>query len=72
LHTSYGIVMWELLTREIPYDALSPAAVAVAVVSEMRRPKMPEQHDLLDTYIEYCLSHPLLFSILNLFNTKLE
>jgi len=51
--------MWELLTREIPYGAMSPAAVAVAVVSEMRRPKMPEQHDLLDTYIEYCLSHPL-------------
>jgi class 3 adenylate cyclase len=39
---SFGIILWELLTREQPYMGLSPAAVAVAVIRDNIRPRMPE------------------------------
>jgi class 3 adenylate cyclase len=39
---SFGIILWELLTREQPYVGLSPAAVAVAVIRDGIRPPMPE------------------------------
>ncbi len=34
--------MWELLTRQQPYETLSPAAVAVAVIRDQLRPTVPE------------------------------
>jgi len=39
---SLGIIMWELLTHERPYGAMAPAAVAVAVLTRMMRPKIPD------------------------------
>jgi hypothetical protein len=39
---SFGIILWELLTREQPYLGLSPAAVAVAVIRDGIRPLMPD------------------------------
>jgi serine/threonine protein kinase len=35
---SYGIIIWEVITRCQPYHGLSPAAVAVAVIREASRP----------------------------------
>jgi serine/threonine protein kinase len=39
---SFGIILWELLTREQPYLGLSPAAVAVSVIRDNLRPAIPE------------------------------
>ncbi len=38
---SFAIVMWELLTRQVPYDGMTPAAIAVAVIRDERRPGIP-------------------------------
>ena len=38
---SYGIVLWELLTRKCPYEDLSAFQCAIAVVNEDRRPEIP-------------------------------
>lgn len=35
---SYGIILWELITREQPYRGLSPAAIAVGVIRDGMRP----------------------------------
>jgi serine/threonine protein kinase/ABC-type phosphate transport system substrate-binding protein len=39
---SFGIIMWEMATREQPYAGLSPAAVAVGVMRDGLRPDFPE------------------------------
>jgi serine/threonine protein kinase len=44
---SFGIILWELLTREQPYFGLSPAAVAVAVIRDGIRPTMPTDPTLM-------------------------
>jgi serine/threonine protein kinase len=41
---AFGIILWELLTREQPYAGLTPAAIAVAVIRDDARPNMPEGH----------------------------
>ncbi|ELR24201.1 serine/threonine protein kinase [Acanthamoeba castellanii str. Neff] len=38
---SFGIILWELLSREQPYAGMSPVAVAVAVMRDGIRPQMP-------------------------------
>ncbi|BCU03993.1 serine/threonine protein kinase [Pandoravirus japonicus] len=38
---SFGIILWEVLTREQPYAGMSPAAIAVAVIRDGARPLMP-------------------------------
>jgi class 3 adenylate cyclase len=38
---AFGIILWELLTRDMPYYGLSPAAVAVAVLRDDLRPTVP-------------------------------
>ncbi len=35
---SYGIIIWEVITRCQPYHGLSPTAVAVAVIRDRSRP----------------------------------
>jgi serine/threonine protein kinase len=42
---SFGIILWELLTREQPYMGLSPSAVAVSVIRDGLRPAMPDNAD---------------------------
>jgi hypothetical protein len=49
---SFGIILWELLTREQPYFGMSPAAVAVAVIRDGIRPAMP---------VDAGLTHPAEF-----------
>ncbi|ELR15776.1 Protein kinase [Acanthamoeba castellanii str. Neff] len=38
---SFGIVMWEMLTRRVPYEGLSPAQIAIQVICDGRRPTFP-------------------------------
>lgn len=38
---SFGIILWEVLTREQPYYGMSPAAVAVSVIRDRGRPPLP-------------------------------
>ncbi|AGO85889.2 Serine/threonine protein kinase [Pandoravirus salinus] len=40
---SFGIILWEVLTREQPYAGMSPAAIAVAVIRDGARPRMPDE-----------------------------
>ncbi|XP_059438560.1 serine/threonine-protein kinase STY17 [Corylus avellana] len=39
---SFGIVLWELLTRELPYSRLTPLQAAVGVVQKGLRPTIPK------------------------------
>jgi len=39
---SYGIILWEMLTRECPYEGMSPIQCALSVLNENRRPEIPE------------------------------
>jgi len=38
---AYGIIIWELFTREIPFSHLSPHQAALAVLAEDKRPEIP-------------------------------
>ncbi|KAL1215601.1 Serine/threonine-protein kinase STY17 [Cardamine amara subsp. amara] len=40
---SYAIVLWELLTGEVPYSHLTPLQAAVGVVQKGLRPNIPKQ-----------------------------
>jgi len=39
---SYGIILWELLSRECPYDGMSPIQCALAVLNRDKRPEIPK------------------------------
>ncbi|KNA08793.1 hypothetical protein SOVF_159510 isoform B [Spinacia oleracea] len=39
---SFGIVLWELLTGEIPYSSLTPLQAAIGVVQKGLRPPIPK------------------------------
>ncbi|XP_030485929.2 serine/threonine-protein kinase STY8 [Cannabis sativa] len=52
---SFGIVMWELLTGEIPYSSLTPLQAAVGVVQKGLRPTIPKNtHPRLVELLEGC------------------
>ncbi|XP_010451039.1 PREDICTED: serine/threonine-protein kinase STY17-like [Camelina sativa] len=52
---SYAIVLWELLTGELPYAYLTPLQAAVGVVQKGLRPKIPKQtHPKLTELLEKC------------------
>ena len=38
---AFGIVLWEMISRRDPYEGMTPAAVAVAVIRHDHRPAMP-------------------------------
>jgi len=42
---AFGIILWELHTRQQPYFGLSPAAVAVSVIRDNVRPPLPDEDD---------------------------
>ncbi len=39
---SYGIILWELLERECPYDGMSSIQCALAVLNKDIRPVIPD------------------------------
>ncbi|KAF5960887.1 hypothetical protein HYC85_002096 [Camellia sinensis] len=52
---SFGIVLWELLTGELPYSYLTPLQAAVGVVQEGLRPTIPKHtHPKLAELLEKC------------------
>ncbi|KAA8532034.1 hypothetical protein F0562_006823 [Nyssa sinensis] len=52
---SFGIVLWELLTGELPYSCLTPLQAAVGVVQQGLRPTTPKHtHPKLVELLEKC------------------
>nr|XP_009802147.1 PREDICTED: probable serine/threonine-protein kinase DDB_G0267514 isoform X2 [Nicotiana sylvestris] len=52
---SFGIVLWELLTGEIPYACLTPLQAAIGVVQQGLRPAIPEHaHPKLVELLQKC------------------
>lgn len=52
---SFGIVLWELLTGELPYALLTPLQAAVGVVQKGLRPTIPKNtHPKLADLLERC------------------
>ncbi len=43
---SFGIVLWEIVSREDPYAGMTGAAVAVAVIRDGMRPEIPADADV--------------------------
>lgn len=52
---SFGIVLWELLTGELPYSYITPLQAAVGVVQQGLRPTIPKHtHPKLTGLLEKC------------------
>ncbi|KAL5557456.1 hypothetical protein UlMin_039692 [Ulmus minor] len=52
---SFGIVLWELLTGQLPYSLLTPLQAAVGVVQKGLRPTIPKNtHPQLAELLERC------------------
>ncbi|XP_076952759.1 serine/threonine-protein kinase STY17-like [Bidens hawaiensis] len=52
---SFGVVLWELLTGEVPYSCLTPLQAAVGVVQHGLRPTIPkETHPKLTELLRSC------------------
>ncbi|XP_070051382.1 serine/threonine-protein kinase STY17 isoform X1 [Nicotiana tabacum] len=52
---SFGVVLWELLTGEIPYAYLTPLQAAIGVVQQGLRPTIPKDtHPKLAELLEKC------------------
>ncbi|KAE9620955.1 putative dual-specificity kinase TKL-Pl-4 family [Lupinus albus] len=52
---SFGIILWELLTRKLPYEHLSPLQAAVGVVHKGLRPEIPrDTHPKLVELLHQC------------------
>ncbi|KAJ8764236.1 hypothetical protein K2173_005976 [Erythroxylum novogranatense] len=52
---SFGIVLWELLTGELPYSYLTPLQAAVGVVQKGLRPTIPKHsHPKVAELLERC------------------
>ncbi|XP_050886590.1 serine/threonine-protein kinase STY46 isoform X12 [Lathyrus oleraceus] len=52
---SFGIILWELLTRKLPYEDLSPLQAAVGVVHKDLRPEIPrDAHPKLVELLHWC------------------
>ncbi|KAL7542314.1 hypothetical protein ACHAXR_012373 [Thalassiosira sp. AJA248-18] len=39
---SFGIILWEMLTKECPYDGMTPIQCALSVLNQNNRPEIPE------------------------------
>ncbi|KAG5175500.1 kinase-like domain-containing protein [Tribonema minus] len=55
---SFGIIMWEVYTRSIPYDGMQPVQVVAAVLGRRERPRIPATcPPILAALIQQCWSH---------------
>lgn len=52
---SYGIILWEMLTGDVPYRGLRDIQIAMSVVNQNNRPKIPKNcpHNL-EKFIRIC------------------
>jgi len=39
---SFGIILWEMLTKECPYDGMTPIQCALSVLNGNKRPEIPD------------------------------
>lgn len=54
---SYGMLLWEMLTGQIPFDNFSPVQAAVGVAVHGLRPTIPEgTFEPLKSLMEQCWS----------------
>ncbi|XP_022940764.1 serine/threonine-protein kinase STY8-like isoform X2 [Cucurbita moschata] len=52
---SFGIVLWELLTGQLPYDNLTPLQAAMGVIQKGLRPKIPRHaNPMIVDLLERC------------------
>lgn len=52
---SFGIVLWELLTGQLPYENLTPLQAAIGVVQKGLRPKIPRYaHPMIVDLLKKC------------------
>ncbi|AHA46230.1 serine/threonine protein kinase [Insectomime virus] len=49
---SFGIVLWEMLTRKAPYQGKTPAMVAVSVIRDDERPEIPNSPLFDQAYLD--------------------
>ncbi|KAL9680948.1 hypothetical protein QQ045_012729 [Rhodiola kirilowii] len=55
---SFGIVLWEIVTGQLPYENLTPLQAAIGVVQKGLRPTIPTNtHQKLVELIEICWHH---------------
>ncbi|KAG5178782.1 kinase-like domain-containing protein, partial [Tribonema minus] len=55
---SFGIIMWEIYTRNIPYDGMQPVQVVAAVITRRERPRLPAACPApLAQLIQQCWQH---------------
>ncbi|CAM9905553.1 unnamed protein product [Ectocarpus sp. 8 AP-2014] len=55
---SYGIILWEIFTRAIPYGGMQPVQVVAAVLGRRERPRIPSQcPQALSQLMQACWSH---------------
>lgn len=72
---SYGIVLWELLTRECPFEGMSSIQCAMAVLNHSKRPEVPNWcPQVFASLIERCLDkdpkkRPTIAEILSAFDS---
>ncbi|PRP83919.1 hypothetical protein PROFUN_08856 [Planoprotostelium fungivorum] len=58
---SFGIVMWEIVARKIPYQGMSLPELISAVGKQGKRPSVPaESPSVLSTLIRKCWSHKII------------
>jgi serine/threonine protein kinase len=55
---SYGIVLWELLSRQQPYAGMTPVQAAFAVARQNMRPRLPSYvPKSVTVLIKQCWNH---------------
>ncbi|CAM9214980.1 unnamed protein product [Ectocarpus sp. 8 AP-2014] len=55
---SYGIMLWEIFTRAIPYGEMQPVQLVASVLGRRERPRIPSQcPQALSQLMQACWSH---------------